>query len=212
MKDIAILGAGGLAREVAFLIEDINRHTSEWRIIGFIDQDESMIGKRVGKYTIRFAEEQLDGLDCVFAVGIGEPQSLVAIRDRHASLLPSRFPNLIHPSVVMDRDSVELGYGNVLCAGAIMTTDIRIGSLNIINLQCTIGHDVRIADGCVLNPASNISGNVTIEDGCLIGTGAQVLQGLAIGAGSRVGAGAVVVRDVEPGAVVVGVPARPMKG
>jgi acetyltransferase-like isoleucine patch superfamily enzyme len=47
-----------------------------------------------------------------------------------------------------------------------------------------------------------------VEDGAAIGSGAVILGGVRIGAGSLVGAGAVVTRDVPPGAVVVGSPAR----
>jgi UDP-2-acetamido-3-amino-2,3-dideoxy-glucuronate N-acetyltransferase len=48
----------------------------------------------------------------------------------------------------------------------------------------------------------------TVERGASIGSGAVVLCGVRIGAGALVGAGAVVTRDVEPGEVVVGNPAR----
>jgi acetyltransferase-like isoleucine patch superfamily enzyme len=44
--------------------------------------------------------------------------------------------------------------------------------------------------------------------GASIGSGAVILGGVTIGAGALVGAGAVVTRDVKPGAVVAGVPAR----
>jgi UDP-2-acetamido-3-amino-2,3-dideoxy-glucuronate N-acetyltransferase len=48
-----------------------------------------------------------------------------------------------------------------------------------------------------------------VEDGASIGSGAVVLGGVRIAAGALVGAGAVVTKDVEPGEVVVGVPAAP---
>ena len=47
-----------------------------------------------------------------------------------------------------------------------------------------------------------------IERGASLGSGAIVLGGVRVGAGAIVGAGAVVTRDVGPGAVVAGAPAR----
>src|SRR5262249_7287972 len=47
-----------------------------------------------------------------------------------------------------------------------------------------------------------------VEDRAAIGTGAVILGGVRIGAGALVGAGAVVTRNVAPGAIVVGTPAR----
>jgi acetyltransferase-like isoleucine patch superfamily enzyme len=44
--------------------------------------------------------------------------------------------------------------------------------------------------------------------GASIGSGAVILSGVIVGAGALVGAGAVVTRDVAPGEVVVGNPAR----
>jgi len=48
-----------------------------------------------------------------------------------------------------------------------------------------------------------------VEDGASIGSGAVILGGVRIAAGALVGAGAVVTKDVEPGEIVVGVPAAP---
>jgi UDP-2-acetamido-3-amino-2,3-dideoxy-glucuronate N-acetyltransferase len=47
-----------------------------------------------------------------------------------------------------------------------------------------------------------------VERGASIGSGAIVLGGIRIGSGAIVGAGAVVTKDVEPGSIVVGKPAR----
>jgi acetyltransferase-like isoleucine patch superfamily enzyme len=49
---------------------------------------------------------------------------------------------------------------------------------------------------------------VVVEDGCDLGMGSIILPGVTVGRGSQVGAGAVVTKDVEPYAVVAGVPAR----
>jgi UDP-2-acetamido-3-amino-2,3-dideoxy-glucuronate N-acetyltransferase len=47
-----------------------------------------------------------------------------------------------------------------------------------------------------------------VERGASLGSGVIVLGGVRIGTGALVGAGAVVTRDVEPEAVVAGIPAR----
>ncbi|SFM08118.1 transferase hexapeptide (six repeat-containing protein) [Desulfomicrobium norvegicum] len=50
--------------------------------------------------------------------------------------------------------------------------------------------------------------STVVEDQVSIGTGAVILGGLRLGRGCLIGAGAVVTRDVDPGAVIAGNPAR----
>ena len=210
MKNIVIIGAGGLAREVAFVIEEINKASPTWKILGFVDVHKDRIGDQIGKYTIVFTDDDLLQQNVSVVIGIGDPDTVRKITDRIRNCSSLSFPNLIHPSTVWDKERVTLGEGNIICAGSVFTTDIRLGSFNYLNLNCTYGHDTQIGSYCQINPGANISGAVTIGDGVLIGTGATILQNITIGNSARVGAGAVVTKNVPAGITVVGIPARPL--
>lgn len=86
---------------------------------------------------------------------------------------------------------------------------IRIGA-NCVLTGCTIlGHDASTNRALGIPPGDPpIMQGVVVEDDCFVGYGSIVLMGVRIGKGSIVGAGAVVTRDVPPGSVVVGNPAR----
>ena len=81
-----------------------------------------------------------------------------------------------------------------------------------------VGHGVMFVNDKTPKATSNSGALQTTEDwtllqtvvegGASIGSGAIILGGVRIGASALVGAGAVVTRDVAPGAVVTGVPAR----
>jgi sugar O-acyltransferase (sialic acid O-acetyltransferase NeuD family) len=212
-KRIAILGAGGQAREVEWLIRDINRDRPSYEFLGYIVGDVSILTDRDTRDRLLGDESWLESngnnVDAL-AIGIGSP----SLRLKIAAELASRFPRiewpvLIHPSAVYDSASCEFGVGVLLCGGATCTVNIKFGSFALINFGTTVGHEVQIGRGCVVNPGANISGGVTLGDGVLVGTGAQVLQYLQIGAGAKIGAGAVVVRNVDADTTVVGIPAVP---
>ena len=51
----------------------------------------------------------------------------------------------------------------------------------------------------------------TVEDDVAIGAGSTIRCGITLGKGCRIGAGSMVTKDVAPGALVVGNPAREVK-
>ena len=106
---------------------------------------------------------------------------------------------------------VHVGEGTIICAGTIITVDVKIGNHVIINLDCTLGHDDVLSDYVTVYPSVNISGCCTIGQCVELGTGMQIIQGISITDDSIVGAGACVVKDIEEAGVYVGTPAKKIK-
>lgn len=212
---IAVVGAGGFAREVKWLIGDINRKEPTYEFMGFVVSDISKLGEHdsreqlLGDYD--WLEENTSTVDAL-AIGIGNPQARLKVGCDLSERFPGiEWPVLVHPTVILDFNSSEIGRGVLLCAGTIGTVNLRIGAYSMINLACTLGHETQLGRGCVLNPTVNISGGVRMGEGVLVGTGAQLIQYISIGDGAVVGAGAVVTKDVAAGETVVGVPAKPLR-
>lgn len=210
IRDIAIYGAGGLGREMALLLEQINEVEKRWNLIGFFDDfqtEPTALGMNLlgGVHNLNEYRRSLAVL-----IAIADSGARRKIVTSVSNTLID-FPVIVHPQCILGAASNQIGRGSVLTAGCILTTGIVIREFVIVNLSVTVGHDVTIGAFSSLMPGAHISGNVTIGEGVLFGTGATILQNLKVGAGARIGAGAVVTKSVERGTTVVGVPAREVK-
>lgn len=87
-----------------------------------------------------------------------------------------------------------------------LTDSLTIGARVTISMRCVILTHTDAGDSrCGLVRQRK---GVIVEDDAYIGAGVTILPGVTVGAASIIGAGAVVVRDVPPGCVAAGVPAR----
>jgi acetyltransferase-like isoleucine patch superfamily enzyme len=108
--------------------------------------------------------------------------------------------------VTLDRDC-HLGDGTRVMDKAHLTGNMRIGKDVFISTGVVSTNDSTF--GRVVGGEEKVKGP-TIEDEASIGAGASLLPGVVIGRGAIVGSGAVVTKDVEPGTLVMGIPARPV--
>jgi len=83
---------------------------------------------------------------------------------------------------------------------------VHAGGINI-HPDAKIGDRVGIMHGVTLGTGPD-GGAPVLEDEVFIGANASVLGGVRIGKGARVAANSLVVRDVPPGALAIGVPAK----
>jgi sugar O-acyltransferase (sialic acid O-acetyltransferase NeuD family) len=215
VQQIAIYGGGGFAREVAWLVESCNFNYAQYQVVCFIDDNPALQGQVVNDFpvmSLKMAYSQFPQAKVVS--GIGAPRTRQLIVEK-AAAIGFDFLTLIHPRVECSR-WVEIGTGTVVCAGSILTTNIRLGQQVQVNLDCTIGHDVIMDDYATLAPGVHVSGWVHMGKRVYVGTGAVIINGtqdhpLIIEDDVVVGAGACVTKSVASGVTVVGVPAKPLQ-
>lgn len=128
---------------------------------------------------------------------------------------------IVAPGAVL-QGNVSLGRNCSVQAYSIL---IGYGTLENPDGLIRLGNDVRIAPHVLMvagnhvfdDPARPICeqglrhGAITIEDDVWVGGRVVITAGVTIGRGSVIGAGAVVTRDIPPGSIAVGVPARVVK-
>ena len=211
MKNLIIIGAGGVGREVSLIVEQLNYLEDTWNLIGFIDDDIKMFGEVINGYSVIGGIETLNSYneECYIVIAIANYKVKKSIVDKLNNRLP--FATIIHPKVWI-HDFMIVGEGSIIYEGTIITSNVNIGKHVIISPKCGIGHDSIIKDYTSLLWNVNISGADIIEEGVLIGSGATVIQNKTIGKGSIIGAGSVIVTDIPSGVTVAGVPGKVIKG
>ena len=212
MKDIIIIGAGGVGRETAMLIEDINNVGEPvWNILGFVDDNPEIQGKIINGYKVIGDTGVLNGYSspahmiCTISNPVVKKKVISNINNYFL-----QYAKLIHPTAVISKD-VKLGLDTIIQAMCVITTNVEICDHVQLNPQCGIGHDSVVGEHSSLYWNVNISGNVKIGKGCLLGTKSTVLQGLEIADNCTVGANATVTKDIIYGCTAVGTPAKSIK-
>lgn len=212
MKKLVIMGAGGLARELANAVAQLNAATPTFEVLGFLDDKEELEGqKRLGLPVLGpvdwLAEHKPDGLLAMPATGNGRiREKLAAAADTCGIPLAT----VVHPSAIVAADS-SMDEGVFVAAGCVITVNVSLGRCALLNMGCTVAHDVAMGRYSSVHPGARISGEVTIKDYALVGTGAVILNKCTVGTGAVVAMGAVVSRDVPDYTLVAGNPARAVK-
>lgn len=209
MSDLIFWGATGQARVLREAIEN-----SGHRLIAIFDN--KTMPSPFADVPIFIGESGFE----VWAdshVNLSEIRACVAIGGRHGShrldiqdwlskrgVVPI---TIVHRTAFVASDS-SIGEGSQILAMSAICTNVRIGRSVIINTAASVDHCCIVGDGSHVGPGANLAGEVVLGSNVFIGLGAMVLPRVKIGDGATIGAGSVVTKDVLPGYMVLGNPAR----
>lgn len=168
MKNIVIIGAADLGKEIVWLIEDINKLKPTYLILGFLDDTESKWGKQFCWYNVLGGIEKLDELSknssISAVIAVKDPIGRKKIVEEHPAF--HNWETIIHPNTVVAASST-VGEGSILFPYVTVSVDSKLGRFGLYYIQSTISDDCRIGDFVTTMCGTTILEHVQIEDECL---------------------------------------------
>ena len=207
-KNLYIIGAGGLGREIENSLLSISETERDWQLKGFLHEyvDESPLinypstlqilgGWRDYKFT--------DNDYCIIGTGDCE------WRKKTYNSLKNRVNiyTFIHPSSYVYMFT-NIGEGTVIMANCFISTNIEIGKACFVNVGTQIGHDVKVGNFTSIMSQVEIGGWCELGEKVFVGSKATVISKRKICNETIVGAGSVVVRNISHPQTVFGNPAE----
>lgn len=212
MKTYAFYSAGGYARENrSGLLLSLGMVEPDNYEVVFVDDDDATIGTTIHGARVISYDEARQMTDIEFNIAFANP----VLRRKKAEQCESdghRFFMSVAPTSIIG-DNVKIGEGAIFSHYSMVTSDATIGRHFHCNIYSYVAHDCIVGDFVTFAPKVSLNGRIKVEDDVYVGSDATFLPGkpdrfLTIGKGAVIGAGAVVTKDVEPGAVMIGAPAK----
>jgi len=201
MKNIIILGTGGLAAQLTFYIEDNNSRVAndeKINILGYIDYEEN-----IEKYWKRYNFKNPVLCDVDSYIPKENEEVLLAIsnvgfRNKMIDILVkknAKIGSFVHSTVIISK-SQEFGYGNIVMPFCEVEPNSQVGDNNILTPYSFISHDSIVGNGNFFSKAG-IAGHTEIGDNNYFGLGSVVIPHVRLGNNNTIIAGTMVSNSVE---------------
>ena len=198
MAKIAIIGGGGLAKEI---IECIELNNDE--VYGIFALESELDYPYLG-YLDELVEykHKFDGV--IIAIGAVNKKGIEQRKKIINFLKQNNIPliSVISPFAKIGK-GCTIGEGVYIGHDVIISVDSKILDNIIINQKAVIGHDTLIKENTSIAPLVFIGGNCKIEENVMIGVGATIKEGLTIEKDSVIGMRSIVVKNIKSNSLVL---------
>jgi sugar O-acyltransferase (sialic acid O-acetyltransferase NeuD family) len=190
-------------------IEALDCLGEEHECIGFISDDENIIGKSFFGVKVFGREKIYAEIDAFVLAVIGSPTSFLKrkmIIDG-LNLENERFASVIHPKAIISKNA-NIGFNTLIMGGVVVTSNAKINNHICILPNSVIHHDSIIGDYTLIGANVTVAGNVTIGENCYLGAASSIINGATVGEKTLIGIGSNVIKNIEKSSRVVGNPAK----
>ena len=208
MKNLIIIGAGGFARGIYWMVQKSLGYGVDWQIKGFLDGNVKLSAK---EYEL-LPEKLLGNVntyeicdDDVFTCGVGNFEARKVLIEKILSR-GGQFINLISELAEI-YPTAEIGRGVIISPFVGISDSVKIGDFVLVNAHSIIGHDSCVGDFSSIMLHVSISSNCKIGSDVFIGSGSVILPKAKIKDGAKIGAGSVVLKKVRAGSTIFTEPA-----
>lgn len=210
MKELIIVGGGGMGRSVYCIAKGCYGYETEFVIKGFIDDNIRSIDgfKNYPPVLGTIDEYQIQPND-IFVCSIGDTKTKKQVCERLIAR-GATFQSLIHKTAIIRQNSV-IGAGSIVADYASVGADCKIGNNVLLQSYAIVAHDCIIGDYVRIDTHVVCVGGVVIEKTATIHTGAVVSHNVVVGEGATVAATSFVIKKVKPETTVWGSPAKLLK-
>jgi len=209
MKNLVIVGAGGMGRTIYSNAIECVGYGNIFVIKGFIDDNLHALDT-FNHYLpiIGTIADYVPQKDDVFVSSIGGPARRFCMEEIIAK--GGEFFELIHKTARVYTNA-KLGKGNFVGAYSVIGNDAQVGDYNMIQAYTIIGHDAKVGNWNRFDTHVTCVGGIVIEDEVSIHTSAVIGHGVTVGTRAHIGALSFVIRNVKPGTTIYGNPAKKLE-
>jgi len=194
---LIIIGAKGGAK----MCIDTLRNNADYEVVGLLD-DAIEIGTNVlnvpviGRFNSFEKLHEIGYENYILAFGIIENRKKRFFLYKNMLEKGCKFPNIIHCKAIVE-ESVSLGQGNIILAGANVGSAVKLGNLNYINNSSVVSHDCVLDDNIHIAPGAVLASSIHIGSHSLIGMNSSIYIGVEIAEGMTIKNGDVVNSNVN---------------